>query len=35
MWKSRTREPQSLLVGFLLAIFGSIMLLIGWLRWAF
>jgi hypothetical protein len=34
MWRAHTQDSQSLFVGFLLAIFGLLMLFVGWLRWA-
>ena len=32
MWRSKTQDENSLLVWFLLAIVGSILMIVGWLR---
>jgi hypothetical protein len=32
MWKSKTQDEMSLFVGFLIAVFGAVMALVGWLR---
>jgi hypothetical protein len=32
MWRSKTQDEMSLLVWFLLAVFGALMALVGWLR---
>ena len=32
MWRSQTQDEQSLLVWFLLAVFGALMALVGWIR---
>ena len=35
MEPTRTKDPQAQLVWFMLAIVGSILMLVGWFRWAF
>jgi hypothetical protein len=34
MWRSQTQDSQSLTVWFVLAIVGTLLMLVGWLRWA-